>query len=134
MARRIVAAVIAVVFGPAALWMLVRLSYMAFSPLNVVFGGLAFFIETVALLCGWFALRSHRPESRRHIELTMRGGLIVGGIAFAAGFIGPIIFQPKANQGPLLGIFVTGPMGFVLGAVIGWFYGRFRHEAPIEST
>jgi hypothetical protein len=63
----------------------------------------------------------------------MRGAFIVGGVAFAAGFVGPVIFQPKANQGPLLGIFVTGPMGFVLGAVIGWFYGWFRH-APIGSA
>jgi hypothetical protein len=133
MVRRIVAGLVAVVFGPVALYMLIRLSYASFTPLNVVLGGLALFIETVALLSGWFALRSHRPESRRHIGLTMRGALIVGGIAFAAGFIGPIVFQPKANQGPLLGIFVTGPMGFVLGAAIGWFYGRFRHGAPIES-
>lgn len=44
---------------------------------------------------------------------------IVGAVAFAAGFFGPIIFTPDANQGPLLGIFITGPLGFVFGMGIG---------------
>ena len=44
---------------------------------------------------------------------------VVGAVSFAAGFFGPIIFTPEANQGPLLGIFFTGPLGFVLGIGIG---------------
>jgi len=50
------------------------------------------------------------------------------GIAgFVAGFVGPMIFAPDANQGPLLGLFITGPGGFVAGGLIGavaWFAGR----------
>ena len=38
------------------------------------------------------------------------GAGILGGIGFAAGFFGPIILNPEANQGPLLGIFITGPL------------------------
>src|SRR4051794_17221421 len=34
---------------------------------------------------------------------------VVGGLSFAAGFFGPIVLQPDNNQGPLLGIFYTGP-------------------------
>lgn len=45
----------------------------------------------------------------------------VGAVSFAAGFFGPIIFS-KSNLGPLLGIFVTGPVGFLAGAVIGALY------------
>jgi hypothetical protein len=45
--------------------------------------------------------------------------LLLGGIGFAAGFFGPIIFQPDANQGPLLGIFITGPGGFLIGLIYG---------------
>jgi hypothetical protein len=135
MVRRIVAAIVAVMFGPLALWMLIHILFLStLNALNVVFGVFAFFIATIAILCGWFALRGHLPRSRLHIRLTMYGAFIVGGIAFAAGFAGPLIFQPKSNQGPLLGIFFTGPLGFVLGAVIGWFYGRFRHEVPMESA
>ncbi|ESY71163.1 hypothetical protein X742_01675 [Mesorhizobium sp. LNHC232B00] len=36
----------------------------------------------------------------------------------SAGFVGPIIFTPDANQGPLLGIFITGPLGLVVGLVV----------------
>ena len=46
---------------------------------------------------------------------------ILGGIGFAGGFFGPIYFTPEANQGPLLGIFVTGPLGFVFGLAWGVF-------------
>ena len=38
------------------------------------------------------------------------------------GFLGPIIFTPEANQGPLLGIFITGPLGFLVGGVVGFVY------------
>ena len=47
------------------------------------------------------------------------GGLALGGIGFCAGFFGPMILAPQANQGPMLGIFITGPLGFLVGAVGG---------------
>lgn len=37
-----------------------------------------------------------------------------------------MIFAPEANQGPLLGIFYTGPAGVLLGAVGGLLYGLGR--------
>ncbi len=40
-------------------------------------------------------------------------------MGFVLGFVGPIVVTPDANQGPLLGIFITGPAGFVLGLVFG---------------
>ncbi|MGH3055198.1 MAG: hypothetical protein ACRDL7_09505, partial [Gaiellaceae bacterium] len=60
------------------------------------------------------------------MKLALRGGLIVGAIGFAIGFFGPLIWAPGANQGPLLGIFITGPIGFVAGAALGWLYARAR--------
>jgi hypothetical protein len=50
--------------------------------------------------------------------------LIVGGIGFCAGFFGPLVFAPEANQGPLLGIFITGPLGALLGAIGGVVYAK----------
>ena len=47
------------------------------------------------------------------------GAVAVGAIGFSAGFFGPMILAPDANQGPLLGIFITGPLGVVVGAVGG---------------
>jgi len=45
--------------------------------------------------------------------------IVLGLVGFLCGFIGPIILAPEANQGPLLGIFITGPVGAVLGAFLG---------------
>jgi hypothetical protein len=45
--------------------------------------------------------------------------IAIGGISFAVGFIGPMIVVPDANQGPMLGIFITGPLGFAAGLLIG---------------
>jgi len=54
--------------------------------------------------------------------------VIVGGISFLAGFLGPIILTPQANQGPLVGIFITGPVGFVLGIIAGYIYAVTKHR------
>jgi len=86
---------------------------------------------TAAIICWWFALRGHIAESRARMRFTVIGGLVLGGIGFAAGFFGPIVLTPEANQGPLLGIFITGPLGFVLGTVIGWLYARVRIRGPM---
>jgi hypothetical protein len=36
------------------------------------------------------------------------------------------IFTPKANQGPLLGIFITGPAGAIVGFIAGALFSQ-RH-------
>jgi hypothetical protein len=48
-----------------------------------------------------------------------RWPLALGATGFACGYFGPIALAPEANQGPLLGIFVTGPGGVLLGVVLG---------------
>ena len=53
---------------------------------------------------------------------TMAWAGIVGAVGFCGGFFGPMIFTPEANQGPLLGLFITGPLGFVAGAIGGLTY------------
>ena len=49
--------------------------------------------------------------------------LLVGAFGFAIGYFGPVVFMPEANQGPLIGIFITGPGGAIAGAIIGAFIG-----------
>ena len=58
----------------------------------------------------------------------LKWGAILGVIGFLGGFVGPVIFTPEANQGPLLGIFITGPLGSLLGAVGGFVYARNRRS------
>jgi hypothetical protein len=42
-----------------------------------------------------------------------------GFVSFAAGWFAPLYFAPSSNLAPLLGIFVTGPLGTLAGALIG---------------
>ena len=51
---------------------------------------------------------------------------LVGLIGFCVGFIGPMVLTPGANQGPMLGEFITGPLGFVAGLIIGWWREKTR--------
>lgn len=56
------------------------------------------------------------------ISSILSFAIILGAIGFFAGFFGPIVFAPGANQGPLLGLFITGPLGFILGGFCGLVY------------
>lgn len=92
---------------------------------------------SVAGLCLWFAFAGHRPVDRARIGCAVAGGMSVGGVSFLCGFIGPMIFMPTSNQGPLLGIFITGPAGVVLGTWFGAMYGMIRirkNQPPAVSS
>ena len=54
------------------------------------------------------------------------GAAGLGIVGFTFGFFGPMIFTPDSNQGPLLGIFITGPLGAVAGGLIGAAVGWYR--------
>jgi len=48
---------------------------------------------------------------------------------FMLGFLGPILYglvtREGSAQGPMLGIFITGPLGLALGMLVGtikWIY------------
>jgi len=129
MSQRIIAGIVALLLTAFALLVLRNQVREGFDPDGAIFGSVA---ATVALIRWWFALRGHIAESRLRMKYTKRGGLILGGIGFAVGFFGPMLFTPTANLGPLLGIFITGPLGFVLGAVIGCLYAGFhiRRQRP----
>jgi hypothetical protein len=118
---RIFAQIAAIILTAIAIWLLMGtignglLSVFASAP----------FIAAAAI-CWWFILRGKYKRSRIRMMYAFLGALIVGGIGFTAGFFGPIIFSPQSNQGPLLGIFITGPLGFLAGAVIGAIVGFIR--------
>jgi hypothetical protein len=59
---------------------------------------------------------------------AMTWAAVVGAIAFCGGFFGPMIFAPEANQGPLLGLFITGPLGFAGGAIAGLIHALWRRS------
>jgi hypothetical protein len=61
-------------------------------------------------------MSTDNSESRLPVWLW---GLALGAVGFIAGFFGPIALNPDANQGPLVGIFITGPGGLLGGFVLG---------------
>ena len=58
--------------------------------------------------------------------------LVPATLGFVAGFLGPVILNREANQGPLLGIFITGPGGAILGLVLGVTARLLRLPASIQ--
>ena len=85
---------------------------------------------SVALLIaagiGVFLWKKSGSISNSQVKYILLGGIIVGAIGFISGFIVPIILDPSANQGPLLGIFITAPLGFLIGLLGGGFYWRIK--------
>jgi hypothetical protein len=72
---------------------------------------------TMGLLCWWTVLAGQQEKNRARIRASWRAGWALGAIGLVVGFLGPLVMTPSANLGPLLGILMTGPGGFVLGAV-----------------
>ena len=79
-------------------------------------------ITTSSALAGglllWYAIRPYHHRDWQIIGSAWKWGLIIGGTGFAIGFFGPIILSWGA-QGPLIGIFITGPISFSIGVVMG---------------
>lgn len=82
------------------------------------------------LVCGllaggaaWQATAAAPPGLGRAM---IKGAGLFGLIGFLGGFVGPMLFAPDSNQGPLLGIFITGPGGVVLGALAGAVWSLLR--------
>lgn len=74
-------------------------------------------LVTMGVLCLWSAASGNQVASRADIQASWRAGWIVGGVGLAIGFVGPMVVFPESNLGPLLGILLTGPLGFVVGAL-----------------
>ncbi|MEZ6189960.1 MAG: hypothetical protein R3C45_01550 [Phycisphaerales bacterium] len=48
---------------------------------------------------------------------------VLGTVGFVAGYFGPIYISENSPQGPLVGIFMTGPLGFLFGLLTGTSIG-----------
>ena len=81
---------------------------------------------TCSFLVSKFVWKKIKVVNVDFISSTLMGGLIVGSIGLVGGFIGPIIFTTESNLGPLLGLFITGPLGFIIGMVVGAIYWKVR--------
>jgi len=69
------------------------------------------------------ALQSPSARVRTVARWCAGTATVAGVVGFLAGFVGPILLRPDSPQGPLLGIFFTGPLSTVAGAVLGAVLG-----------
>ena len=99
---------------------------------------ISFFVSLACFVIGYLAIGSARGwrlgGDTVLMFLAITGTAFVG---FAAGFYGPIYLSAGSAQGPMLGIFLTGPLGAVLGLVASVIYilrTRKRSEAPSRDV
>lgn len=92
----------------------------------IFWGPVALWLLAMGLLCWWKVLAGQEPRARARIAASWRMGWILGAIGLGLGFLGPLVITPRANLGPLLGILISGPGGFVLGALGAAVVGATR--------
>jgi amino acid permease len=76
----------------------------------ILASGIAYFI--------WKNTKSLKKKT----TYMLTAAVIIGSVGFLLGFFLPMLLDPEANQGPMLG-FVMGPFGFLIGffgAGISW--------------
>jgi hypothetical protein len=126
LARIVISVLAYFVANQAGFWALVALTGQAFVASAVAIPiGLGGAVAAWRLPF-WSGRATLQPSAAASV---INGALIVGAVGFCGGFFGPLVFAPDANQGPLLGIFITGPLGAVLGAIGGFVYAKTRRSS-----
>ena len=97
-------------------------------------GALAEIISVlVALIAAYFIWPEKGSAESGPFTAAACGAILLGSLAFVGGFFGPLILAPGANQGPLLGIFITGPLGFLVGGVVGVVWWRLSRRQDHDN-
>ena len=82
-----------------------------------------------ASLAGWFTWKLVSGQRTGVGIAVISGALILGGLCFTVGFLGPMAFAKDTSQGPLIGIFIAAPLGMMMGAIGGYFYASRQNES-----
>lgn len=77
-----------------------------------------------ATMAAWFAWQLVAGQKTGALVAAIGGALILGGLFFTVGFLGPMVFGKDTNQGPLIGIFIAAPLGVIAGAIGGYMYAN----------
>ncbi len=80
------------------------------------------FAVACASLAGWSAWKLVTGERVKVVIAVISGALMLGGLCFVIGFLGPMVFAKDTHQGPLIGLFIAAPLGVITGAIGGYIY------------
>lgn len=75
-----------------------------------------------AVLAAWFTWQLVSGKKTNTLLAIISSALILGGLFFTVGFLGPMVFAKDTNQGPLIGVFIAAPLGVITGAIGGYVY------------
>lgn len=77
---------------------------------------------TMALICsvlvGWYCWKLVAGEKLGMGISVLSGPLMLGGLGFIIGFLGPMVLNKDTSQATLLGIFVMAPLSTIAGYVV----------------
>lgn len=91
---------------------------------------MTFFLAAILWLPG--RAKHHGPHSPSLLHYLGRAAFLIMAMAllgFLIGFIVPVV-EHEGSQGPLLGVYLTGPLGALLGllANVWWLYRQRRGD------
>jgi hypothetical protein len=112
---RLGAAMIGTALAGLAVWITKRNLSLPIQDGWIFWVPIVLWLLTMSLLCGSVVVADR--ARRASVRSSWQAGWMVGGIGLLLGFVGPLVVTPTANLGPLLGILLTGPLGFVVGAI-----------------
>ncbi len=85
-----------------------------------------------ASLVAWFTWKLVSGEKTGIGIAVIAGALILGGLCFIVGFLGPMVFAKDTNQRPLIGIFIAAPLGMIIGAIGGYIYASRQNAGNYD--
>ncbi len=83
-------------------------------------------------LAGWSAWKLKKKKKANTIVAVIGGALILGGLFFVIGFLGPMAISKDTDQGPMIGIFIAAPLGVIIGAISGYIYASRQNTGVGE--
>jgi hypothetical protein len=102
--------------------------WLALALVPIPWGIAAIISYACAMAAGWYAWTRTASVDTSLTRSVGYWALVIGAVGFVGGFFGPMLLAPGANQGPMLGIFITGPLGVLLGAIGGLVHGLVQRN------